>query len=98
MAVLDPSWVGNAVAGFALLLSGLSLRRSSTKEDAAATDVRIDERIQLKFGVDIAVIKNEVQNIAKSLSSNGDLVRNTVNATTNAITEAAETMLKINKS
>ena len=94
---VEPSWVSSGVAILALVVSGLSLRRSSTKEDAAAADARIDERIQMKLGVDIAVIKNEVQNIAKALTSNADLVRNTVDATTNAINEAARALLEIQK-
>lgn len=85
------SYISSGASLVALGLSVLSLRRSATKEDSEATD----KRISLKLGSDIAVIKNEVQNISKTLTLNAELVRNTVNATTNAITEAAEMMLKI---
>jgi hypothetical protein len=92
---IDMTLVGPGIAFSALAISAASLLRVTRRESSSATDSRIDERIQLKLGADIAVIKAEVQHISKSLSSNSELVTASVEATTKAINTAAETMVRM---
>lgn len=95
---MDAHWISAGVAVVALGLSVFSLRRSSRKEDVEATDKRIDERIELKVGTQIAVMNERLTTIQAAVINNANIVKNTVDATTNAITGAAEAMLRIRES
>ncbi len=68
-------------------------------ERAGDVDRRIDERIQMQLGPDIAVIKTQLASIQATLAGNATreaaLVRNAVDAASNAITRAAKDVLQI---
>jgi hypothetical protein len=86
-------WVNGVAAVTAVGISLVSLVRSSRKEDSEAADKRIDERIKLVLGEDIAVIKFTLTAIQTTLAgntaNNSSLVSKAVSATADAIKDAA---------